>query len=248
MSARDRSRRERYVRVECRLATAVGGTDGLYLDSILEASMCRRAKTFMESSHGDRHAYFVPSHGDSLPVDAVGKLPIPIVRARVGDLWIPRCSSPIFGETLADDAANYTTAFPLDKVEHLAESERTKIMQSGGRYKSFRLPLRVRLVERMVWFAATNHPPSELRRRLGQIRHIGKKTSQGWGVVAGWSVDLIDNDHSWYAESDDGPVLMRPLPADMEHPEGLIGARRGFGGCVGPYHDRRFWREIVEPC
>lgn len=248
MSARNRSRCERYVRVECRLSTPIGGLQAPYLDAVLELEYAKIARTIMESSNGHRHQYHVQPRGMPVPVDGVGKLPIPIIRTEVNGLPIARCSSPICADALTDEAANYTTAFPLDKASHLLESERTKIMQSGGRFKSFRLPLRVRLIDRIVWFAAIRTPPSELLRRLARVHSLGKKTSQGWGCVSGWSVDTIDADWSWYADSPDGPVLMRPLPADMDHPEGLIGARRSFGGVVAPYWQRDLWREMVEPC
>lgn len=239
---------ERFLRVECRLASPVAGLNPPHLDSLLELVYARRAKSIMESSNGDRHAYQIAGAGQSIALDAVGKLPIPISRVWVDELPIPRCSSPILGAVDSDHAAHYTTAFPLGKSEHLVESERTKIMQTGGRFKSFRLPLRMRLVDRIVWFCVSREAPTELRRRIRSVRQLGKKTSQGHGVIAEWIVDKIDADHSWYANSPDGPVLMRPLPSDMPHPAGLLGARRSFGGCVGPYWDRRFFREIIEPC
>lgn len=239
---------ERFLRVECRLATPVAGLNPPHLDSLLELVYSRLAKSIMESSNGDRHAYIIASPGHDVAIDAIGKLPIPICRTWIGELPIPRCSSPILGAVTSDHAAHYTTAFPLGKAEHVTEPERTKIMQTGGRFKSFRLPLRMQLVDRIVWFCVSREKPSELRKRVRQIRHLGKKSSQGHGVIAEWIVEPCEHDWSWYADSPAGPVLMRPLPADMKHPAGLIGFRRSFGGCVGPYWDRRFFTEIIEPC
>lgn len=241
----------RFVRVECRLATPLAGPQAPYLDSLLELSMARHAKSIQESSNGSRHAYEIADRGQAIALDAVGKLPIPIARVHVNGLPIPCCSSPVVGCVSSEHAAHYTSAFPLDKAEHLHESDRSQLRQGGGRFKSFRLPLRMRLIDRIVWFAALRPMPSvasEVRKLLKVFHHIGKKTSQGHGVVAEWIVERIDADYSWYAESEAGPVLMRPLPAEMEHPSGLLGARRSFGGCVGPYWQRDFWTEIVEPC
>lgn len=246
--AQQRSYRDRYVKVTCRLASPMAGLDAPYLDSLCELVLAHRAKSIMETSGGHRHRYTIQPRGQEIDVSAVGKLPIPIVRRTVDELPVPRCSSPIVGNVMSDHATHYTSAFPLDKAERLSEKERTKIMQSGGRFKSFRLPLRMRLTPCVVWFAALNDQPSTLKKLLRKIRHLGKKASQGHGVVAEWIVEPIEDDWSWYADSPDGPVLMRPLPADMDHPDGLSGFRQSFGGCVGPYWQRDFWREILEPC
>ena len=80
------------------------------------------------------------------------------------------------------------------------------------------------------------------------MRHIGKKSAHGYGLVAEWIVEPCEQDLSWYASTDQGTLLMRPLPAELDHPSDLIGHRRAFGGCVGPYGQRDFWREIYEPC
>lgn len=239
---------DRFVKVTCRLAMPVAGLQAPYLDALCEAIMARKAKTIQESKNGHRHAYAIGGHGQSIATDAVGKLPIPIKRVWVDDLPIPCCSSPILGTVESDHAAHYTTAFPIDKAEHLHESERTKIMQTGGRFKSFMLPLRVRLVDQIVWYAVLRTAPTGLRQLLQKAISVGKKGSQGYGAVQGWSVETCKEDWSWYAESPDGPVLMRPLPAAMDHPQNLQGFRKSFGGCVGPYWQRDFWREIVEPC
>lgn len=173
------------------------------------------------------------------------------VRLRTGVercFWCGAACDQSFSTGVSDTHGHYTSMFPLSKTEYLSESERTKIMQSGGRFKSFRLPLRMRMIERVVWFASLKEQLSDLRKLLKKVHHLGKKASQGHGVIAGWDVEPIDHDLSWYAPSNSGPVLMRTLPRDMDHPKGLIGYQASFGGCVGPYWQRDFWREIIEPC
>lgn len=80
------------------------------------------------------------------------------------------------------------------------------------------------------------------------IHRLGKKGSMGYGTVSRWEVRETDNDYSWFAASDCGTVLMRPLPVGDYLPADLIGARRSYGGCVPPYWQTEFWTEIVEPC
>lgn len=239
---------DRFVKVTCNLASPVAGLQLPYLDALVTWRMARRAKSIMESANGARHQYEIAERGHEIAPDALGKIPIPISTVWVGRLPIPRCSNPIAGEVASDYAAHFTSAFPLDQSHKVVSTDMGRVRMGGGRFKSFRLPLRLRLVDRIVWFAVLREMPSVLRHLLKDIRNIGKKTSQGHGVVAGWDIEIIESDLSWYAPSDDGPVLMRTLPHEMEHPHGLLGARRYFGGCVAPYWQRDFWTEILEPC
>jgi hypothetical protein len=245
-----RSYHDRPVKVTAKLAGPLGGPQPPYLDSLCELALAGRAKSIQESSGGHRHDYPLVPRGQPVPREALGKLPIPIKRIHVAGLPVPRASSPIIPSPTSDHAAYYTSAFPLGRSDQLTEKERTKISPGGGRFKSHRLPLRLRVVPRVVWFAVLNDRPGRLRSLLKrEIRFLGKKSSQGYCQVTEWLVEPIEEDYSWYAGCDDlGVVLMRPLPAEMDHPPGLCGYRRTFGGCVGPYWQRDFWTEILEPC
>ena len=74
------------------------------------------------------------------------------------------------------------------------------------------------------------------------------RLSDGYGVVREWTVERIDADLSWFAPSEVGPVLMRPLPVGPWLPDNLTGARRDFGACVPPYWHPERYGEIVVPC
>lgn len=235
------------VKVTCELASSMAGHKAPYLDSLCELVMASKMEAVQESRNGHRHAYAIAERGQPIDVSGVGKIPIPIARKVVNGLPVPKCSSPIY-ETPHDSVCYYTSAFPLDKADRLTAKEQTKIAQTGGRFKSFRLPLRKQLAPRVVWFAVLRERPTRLRKLLKPVTNLGKKTSQGHGVVANWTVERIDEDYAWYADSDLGTVLMRPLPLEMDHPPNLTGYRESFGGCCGPYWQHDFWTEIVEPC
>lgn len=243
----------RFAKVTAVLATEMAGA-APYLDALCELVMASKIKTVQESSNGHRHDYEIRGRGQSVALDAPGKIPIPIIREMVNGVPIPHCSSPIVAVAESDSASHYTSAFPIGRGVMLASKERTKIQQTGGRYKSFRLPLRNRVIDRVVWFAALrvgnngSSPMSQLRRLLKRVQHIGKKTSQGHGMVKEWIVEACEQDWSWYAPGPLGTVLMRPLLATMDHPSDLAGYRRAFGGVHGPYWQREFYREIVTPC
>lgn len=242
-------KKDRPVKVTCVLTGPLGGMEPPKLDALCELLQARRVRTVHQSEHGHRHFYEVVGGGQEISPAAQGKLPIPIKRITSPcGLHVACVSNPIVAEPLCDDVAHYTSALDTSQALRLELKERTKVMQSGGRFKSFRLPLRLQVLDRIVWFAVLRDQASDLRKLLKQCTHIGKKTSQGYGRVKEWIVETVDHDWSWFAESPDGPVLMRSLPASIALPEGCIGYRQSFGGCVGPYWQRTFWREVWEPC
>ena len=175
-------------------------------------------------------------------VDAPGQIPIPIKRVMVDGLPVPLCSAGIW--TGQQRVEHFGRRFPNELCELLAEDERTVMRPTSGLFKSFHLPLRVVDCDRVVWFAVLHDSKSSLRHELKDVHFLGKKSSQGYGAISKWEVEDADADHSWWSDG----VLMRPLPATVELPEGARGFRRSFGGCCGPYWQRALWREILVPC
>jgi len=218
--------------------------------------MLRHMPRILETCGGSRHAGYI-NGGHRL-------IPIPIARERIGDWLIPRCSSPI----LPAPASEWTQRFARPMVtDHDLIAERRKINTSSGPNKSCLLPLRSRLVEKIVWFAVAEtdsskghglrkngkprgaaSPLSCIKRRLKKINTIGSKASQGHGVVSRWEVELVDDDWSWFAKDAAGQVLMRPLPRGDWLPDNLLGAKVSFDRPCGPYHDKAQACEVVKPC
>jgi CRISPR type IV-associated protein Csf3 len=132
----------------------------------------------------------------------------------------------------------------------LDSSQRGVFHANSGELRSFRLPLRVRDVRRVVWFCLGEGSP--IRRLLSHeksgVQYLGKKGSIGYGQVAKWTVEHVEHDWSWFAPSPAGEVLMRALPKSMRLPTGLAGYRNWFGGVVAPYWSAKYHTEIVEPC
>src|SRR6202035_2656309 len=147
---------------------------------------------------------------------------------------------------------HFAKRFSAEKSGLLAETERRVIAVSTGPLKSYRLPLRVRPVDRIVWFCAGRTegraPACLIRKLLREVFAIGKKTSFGFGQVARWDVEFADEDWSWFAPSSAGTVLMRTLPATARLPSNLIGFKRSFAAPVAPYWMRENATEVVTPC
>ena len=215
---------------------------GPYLDAICEWAMSCRMRTISACSNG-RHS-FDAARRRGQEVEKPGQIPIPIERWHVDGLPIPLCSSGIYAET-PQRVEHYAKRFPTERAAMLDPRDRGVLQTTGGPHKSFRLPLRVVDTDRVVWFAALRETPSTLRSLLNKhVSLIGKKTSQGFGVVWRWEVETVERDLSWWADG----VLMRPLPQSVRVPAGARGYRNSFCGVTPPYWQRGFWRESITPC
>jgi len=207
------------------------------LDALLERVMAIHMPSILASSGGWKHASGRPS-----------SIPIPIARTRLGDYphLIPMSSAPICSRPLAETHEHYARAFPVELAELLEPGQRIQINTGSGEHRSYRLPLRVAWVDRIVWFAVG--VPKEVRRLLRRVWAVGKKPSIGYGRVSQWMVEPIDEDYAWFAPSPAGPVLMRTLPAGDWLPPDLVGYRPWFGTPVAPYWDKTLYADVVQPC
>lgn len=200
--------------------------------------MARKARTIADSKNGHRHP--VVALGVGQGVTKPGVLPIPIkrVKVKVSDeltLPVPRCSSAI-SPPFRSVHERFHLAFPLNRANLLKGSQMTKVSSRSGLYKSWRLPIQVAHIDRLVWFAELRRhnkgPMSRLRRLLRKVTSIGRKTSHGFGLVREWIVERTDIDACWIYEN----VLMRPLPACLVSDD-VLGKRRDFGAVTSPYWD-----------
>ncbi|HEY3967269.1 MAG TPA: hypothetical protein VGM05_22105 [Planctomycetaceae bacterium] len=238
------------LKVTARLLEPIAGIDPPHLDSILECVMRPLVPSILKSSNGNRH----------IGADAMrtGTIPIPIDRKFVAGYPHPiaRCSSPIMGHVHRDGVEHFARRLDTSDPHLLAEENRKQVNHTGGEFKASRLPLRVRVVNEIVWFcmgrgsnsARGKGGASEMRNRLKRVDCIGKKSSYGYGRVAEWIVEPAQDDWSWFAPTDDGPMLMRTLPSCVAMPKGLWGFRPSFAAPVSPYFDPALLCEVITPC
>lgn len=233
----------RPLKVTAHLASPLASHEGPMLDSILEWIVSFHMCSIQKSKNGVRHRIEPRARGQE--VSEPGKVPIPIARDHRS--WkhpIPLCSSPIFSKPLFDCVEHFGKILSIENAPLLAPEATRNIATTGGTYKSYRLPLRIRGIERAVWFCVGHR--RQIVDRLKKVESIGKKTSIGYGRVARWEVENIGEDWSWFAPSDNGRVLMRPLPAEIV-PKDIVGARTWYGAPVPPYWQRSNMTEIMQP-
>lgn len=180
----------------------------------------------------------------SMPAPPQDKGCIPIVREWVGDWYVSRSSSPILEECV-ETVDHYNRRTPVEHARLLREDRRLVVPTGNSWTKSYRFPLRVRNVSRVVWFCVCN--PAALRHVLFRITNLGKKVSQGYGIVGKWEVEHTKEDWSWFAPADGNRLLMRPIPLEMNAHD-VVGGRRDFGACVPPYWHPERYGDIVVPC
>lgn len=113
---------------------------------------------------------------------------------------------------VADGLEHWTKKLDSRYVE-LMEHQRARVPTSGGTYRAYRMPVAYRHALSACWYVVGE--PTEIRRLLSRVTHLGKKTAQGWGAVIDWQVEPWAED--WSVTGPDGR-LMRPVP----EPGGLL--------------------------
>lgn len=217
--------------------------DAPNLDSLLEEAMLVKMPSIIASRNGYRHETALnPQRGD---VIQAGRIPIPLGRRQLGKWNVPQCSSPILSEVQAETVGYVNRKFPTEYGFMLATKQQTKVSVADGEFRSYHLPRRERLVTHVRWFAVGN--ANRMRQLLKAVVAIGKETNIGYGRVGEWTVERIDDDFSWFADSPDGKVLMRPLPVIKGLPE-ITGARKALASCVSPYWLPSNFTEVWLPC
>ncbi|RMG91172.1 MAG: hypothetical protein D6706_18510 [Chloroflexi bacterium] len=117
-----------------------------------------------------------------------------------------------------------TDLMPIDQVEvlemryfkrepHPAYAKKNKdgrwnLRTTQGKYKQHAGAALQHLSRSMVWRGYCEGNEDEVIRLLSQITHCGKKTSQGFGMVAEWRIEKVDR----FSFTDEEGRLLRPIP------------------------------------
>lgn len=122
---------------------------------------------------------------------------------------------------------------------HLQFMDKKRANTKAGRNKEMRVPLAtVQAPELRAICIGDRRKVEEL---LSHISHVGKKSSQGYGRVAKWEVEPLENISSEDAE--DAALRARPIPLD--YLGGLTEGSARLGGFTPPYWYAPWWRPVV---
>jgi hypothetical protein len=206
------------------------------LDSILEWEMSRRI--------GIKRGRKLTRETQ---LDTVQRPPIPLARRTIGGATVYCCSDPIIADPAAEWTDYISKRIDTNMIARLlAPAERKSIGTTSGVYKMRHAPLRVRLIDRIVWFAHCDVGQSghRLRDILHHVYAIGKYRSIGYGLIDSWLVEEMgDNDFSLYADG----RLMKTIPA-AGLADGATGYKLSFGGAATPYWHPQNYQEVAIPC
>ena len=109
------------------------------------------------------------------------------------------------------------------EFERFLAGKKLNFYPQTGRFRSYRMPLPGELAERVTWYCY-GHPEQALELLIeGAITHIGKKRSQGYGLVNEWKIEEAEAD---YSEIGPDGSLMRAMLAPPEGFRGKATVRR----------------------
>lgn len=184
--------------------------------------------------------------GRNIPLSDIERPPIPLSKRDIGDRWVYRCSDPILPPPRAEWTDHLNKRIDTHVVAMLLDdSQRKNLLTSSGPYKMRHAPIRVRAVDCVVWFVRGDR--KEINKLVKRVLALGKYRHYGYGLVARWQYDEIDDDNSIVAMHNGQPVLMKTVPVGP-HLSGVKGYRKSYGGAYPPYWHPDNAQEIAIPC
>lgn len=176
----------------------------------------------------------------------IKRVPIPLSMVTIADRELYRCSDPIIPKPFAEWSDHSAKRFDTDLAAHvLAPDQQKNIIVTSGPYKMRFVPVRVRLVDRVVWFFRGDR--YEVRRLLKSVYALGKHRATGYGLVERWDFEEVEEDYSIVAECEGRKVLMKTIPSGP-HLAAITGYKPSFGGAFPPYWHPETSMEIAVPC
>lgn len=203
-------------------------SDGfLPLDSILAAEWMRRNYPDLLLNDGIKT-------GELIEAD------LPLKRVEHPKGWYYACSFAQY-EKQGEYIAHWHKRFDAALAEqHIGFGKRRgNVTVKSGRYKNYRMPVVVILADRLEWYCVGDI--DGIRDLLNGVLAIGKKRSQGYGMVEEWIVEEWPED--WSEVGPDGK-LMRAV---HELPENVSGARMMMWGVRPPYWFRENQKVMCLP-
>lgn len=143
-----------------------------------------------------------PTEADLIDVD------LPLLKIKLSnDDWYWAVSSPHYQYSEAV-IAKYRKRWDYQESNCNWGKKKAKVDVSVGHTKSYDLPLPVKTVSRIDWFAVGN--AKEIMEIITSCKALGKKTSYGYGQVSQWEVCFIDQDYHLFRKD----KLARPIPVE----------------------------------
>lgn len=177
----------------------IAGTEPFFpLDSILAAEWIRRQlpdKFYNPPPPGSKQGWIESD--------------LPLERRGQGDKWYYACS---FNQTrpLREYTHYWHRRFDDVYERHIdLKGHRGKVKETRGQYKAYRTALNIMLLPCLEWYAVGDI--EAVRELCSEITAVGKKQSQGFGLVERWEIMPWPQD---WSEVGPNGRLMRAVPKD----------------------------------
>jgi hypothetical protein len=180
-----------------------------------------------------------------IPLSQIEKPPIPLVKRTICGHDVYCSSEPIIGNVFSEWSDKQAKRFDTSTVAlMLHESQRKKLLTSSGPFKARFVPLRIRLIDKIVWFVRGDK--KEINKLLKKIVALGHCRNIGYGIIGSWEYEEMEEDYSIFANHKGKNVLMKIL--QIEAAKGTTGYRHSYGGAFPPYWHPETFMEIAIPC
>lgn len=205
------------------------------LDALLEWELARRL--------GMKHHNKLTRN---VPLSEIERVPIPLAQRTINGRDVYCCSDPIIPAPRAEWSDHQSKRIDTDLVAlMLAPSDRKSLLVASGPYKMRYVPVRVRLIDCVVWFFRGDR--KEVNKLLKSVIGLGKHRNIGYGLIERWEYEETPEDYSIFAPCRGKPVLMKTIPAGAQL-ENVTGYRKSFGGAFPPYWHPETYMEIAVTC
>jgi CRISPR type IV-associated protein Csf3 len=218
------------LRVTLRLGAPVATSgDPIHLDSLLAWVRLHVVPSGLDHPHPATSVAWEPDECISLP----------LARLRWEGHWWYRASAVTLDGMRSRVA--WSKRWDREHEDRLDLGAARQLTLKLGRYKEYHVPMELIAVPALIWYAVGNY--RLVRALVRRIPHVGRKASQGYGLVTGFSCERLADDPATFTRdwrTDEGRPA-RNVPAGFARERGLHleGTRRA--PVTPPY-----WR-VLEP-
>ena len=171
------------------------------------------------------------------------EIPLPIAKKNIAGYQIYCSSDPVLSVKSASWIEREAKRFDTTKNALILHPKKRKsLLIASGPYKQRFAPIRLSLVERVVWFCRGDR--SEINKLLKNVASIGKNRGHGFGLVDFFDYEEMENDFSIIADG----VLMRTVPVKVAEELNATSFSQSYGGWREPYWHPETQTEVANPC
>lgn len=157
-------------------------------------------------------------HSPTNPMEMQPVEGLPLQRIEHGDWWWYAASSPIYRTHASARKYAHRRFDDAHEAQLDLRGKSGKVLTAAGPYKNARIPLLLRVTDRVEWHVIGDQ--AEIERLLRKCGNIGAKFGSGYGRVKRWEYSPGDGTISLHC---------RPLPVEYAESLGIVGEEMRWG-------------------